>query len=102
MRPIPANAHLRIGLLGGSFNPAHEGHLHISLEALHRLQLDQVWWLVTPQNPLKPSHNLAPIEKRAAIAEELTAGVPQILITDIEKHLGTRYSRDTITLLQRQ
>ncbi len=58
----------RIGLLGGSFNPAHEGHLAISEEALRRLNLDEIWWLVSPQNPLKSADNMAPQEIRARSA----------------------------------
>ncbi|MFQ5955512.1 MAG: nicotinic acid mononucleotide adenylyltransferase, partial [Kiloniellales bacterium] len=54
----------RVGLLGGSFNPAHQGHLEISLEALRRLGLNRVWWLVSPQNPLKPVRDMAPLEER--------------------------------------
>ena len=61
-------AGLRIGLLGGSFNPAHQGHIHISLLAMRRLRLDWVWWLVSPQNPLKPAEGMAPIEERLASA----------------------------------
>ncbi len=56
--------HRRIGLLGGSFNPAHRGHLHLSLTALQRLDLDEVWWLVSPQNPLKPVAGMAPFAAR--------------------------------------
>jgi len=61
----------RIGLLGGSFNPAHEGHLHISSLALKRLKLDQMWWLVSPQNPLKSESGMAPFSKRLAGAKKL-------------------------------
>ena len=59
---------LKVGLLGGSFNPAHEGHLHISLMCLRALGLDRVWWLVSPGNPLKPEAGMAPFEKRLASA----------------------------------
>jgi len=90
----------RIGLLGGSFNPAHEGHLHISREALKRLNLDEVWWLVTPQNPLKPVRGMAPLPKRLAAAREL-ARDRRIRVLDIEARLGTRYTVDTVTALQR-
>ena len=62
---LPARGQ-KIGLLGGSFNPAHRGHRHISLEALKRLGLDEVWWLVSPQNPLKPQKGMAPLEDRLA------------------------------------
>jgi hypothetical protein len=67
MPGIPRDTTRRIGLLGGSFNPAHEGHRHISLEALKRLGLDEVWWLVSPQNPLKTDDGLEPRATRVAI-----------------------------------
>lgn len=103
MRRIAApSANIRVGLLGGSFNPAHEGHLHISIEALHRLGLDQVWWLVTPQNPLKSNKGMAPLAQRMQKARELTAGTPGIHVTDIERKLRTTYTIHTIRLLQRQ
>lgn len=94
----PLTPGLRIGLLGGSFNPAHEGHLHISLEALRRLQLDQVWWLVSPKNPLKRKKDMAKLKKRFASAEEM-ARHPRIRVTKIEKKLGTRYTVDTVNRL---
>ena len=62
----------KIGLLGGSFNPAHEGHFYISIEALKRLQLDAVWWLVTPQNPLKSKSETFPIHQRVSSANKLS------------------------------
>jgi len=91
----------RIGLLGGSFNPAHEGHLYISLEALKRLQLDAVWWLVSPQNPLKPSVDMAPLAQRAAHACAI-ARHPRIQVTTIEMRLGTRYTVDTVARLKQE
>lgn len=91
----------RIGLLGGSFNPAHDGHLYISLEALKRLRLDAVWWLVSPQNPLKSSDDMAPLATRMASAETI-ARHPRIYVSDIEARLGTRYSVDTIAALRRR
>ncbi len=90
---------LRVGLLGGSFNPAHEGHRRISELALQRLGLDAVWWLVSPQNPLKPSTGMATFAERLAGARAL-ARHPRIQVSDAEAQLGTRYSVDTITLLQ--
>jgi nicotinate-nucleotide adenylyltransferase len=90
----------RVGLLGGSFNPAHEGHRHISLEALKRLDLDEVWWLVAPQNPLKPSGGMAPLAKRLAGARKIT-GSPRIRALDLEARLGTRYTVDTLTAIRR-
>ena len=89
----------RIGLLGGSFNPAHAGHRHISIEALRRLQLDEVWWLVSPQNPLKSSAGMAPLAARLASARAV-ARHPRIKPTAIEAHLGTRYAINTVAALQ--
>ena len=88
----------RIGLLGGSFNPAHQGHCEISLEALRRLELDQVWWLVSPQNPLKPVAGMAPLEERLAGARE-AAPDPRILATPLEDALGTVYTAQTVAAL---
>jgi len=86
---------LRIGLLGGSFNPAHEAHRHISLVALRYLRLHQVWWLVSPQNPLKPQRGMAPFGQRMASAHAM-ADHPAIRVTDIETRIGTRFTADTI------
>jgi nicotinate-nucleotide adenylyltransferase len=91
----------RIGLLGGSFNPAHEGHLHISREALKRLRLDEVWWLVSPQNPLKPRAGMAELAQRVADARQ-AADDRRIKVTDIESRLGTRYTIDTLRALRRR
>lgn len=93
---------MRIGLLGGSFNPAHEGHRHISLEALKRLGLHQVWWLVTPGNPLKAGVPLSDIDERMEVAHTLTATVPQIKITGFEAALGSPFTIDTVTFLKRR
>ena len=90
---------LKVGLLGGSFNPAHEGHRLISLMAMRQLGLDQVWWLVSPQNPLKPSTGMAPIETRLKLAREATMH-PRIFATDIEVDLETRFTFDTVRALQ--
>jgi nicotinate-nucleotide adenylyltransferase len=92
----------RVGLLGGSFNPAHGGHLHVSLLALKRLGLDEVWWLVSPQNPLKPVRGMAPFAERFAGAEALAASHPRVKVTDIEARLGTRYTADTLIELKRR
>lgn len=99
--PLPA-AGQRIGLLGGSFNPAHGGHLTISEEALRRLRLDAVWWLVSPQNPLKPKAGMAPIDARAASAERVVGGHPRIRVTTLESALGTLYTRETLAALTRR
>src|SRR3546814_3936739 len=79
--PFGSRLRLRIGLLGGSFNPAHAAHREISLTALHRLKLDQVWWLVSPQNPLKAANGMAPLSARMAGAATLSAH-PKILVPD--------------------
>jgi nicotinate-nucleotide adenylyltransferase len=91
----------RVGLLGGSFTPAHGGHHHISLEALKRLDLDEVWWLVSPQNPLKPRAGMWSLEERLAGARAL-ARHPRIKVTDIERRLGTAYTADTLAALKRR
>jgi nicotinate-nucleotide adenylyltransferase len=91
----------RIGLLGGSFNPVHEGHVHISLEAIKRLRLDAVWWLVSPQNPLKSSEGMAPYAERLASAQSY-ARHPRIHVSGIEKTLGTRYTIDTLRALTKR
>ncbi|MFD0985883.1 nicotinate-nucleotide adenylyltransferase [Methyloligella solikamskensis] len=91
---------MRIGLLGGSFNPAHEAHRHITLTALKRLQLDQVWWLVTPGNPLKEQTGPG-IEERAASAAAM-ARHPKIEVTDFEKGHRSAYTVDTIRYLKRR
>ena len=98
--PTMRGAGRRIGLLGGSFNPAHAGHCHVSLAALRRLRLDEVWWVVSPQNPLKPGVGMASLAERLAAARAL-AGDPRIRVTDIEATLGTRYTIDTVCALQR-
>jgi nicotinate-nucleotide adenylyltransferase len=90
--------HPRIGLLGGSFNPAHAGHLHLSRLALERLQLDYVWWLVSPQNPLKPVAGMAPFAERLAAARRV-ARHPRILVSDIEEKISTQYTLDTVGYL---
>ncbi|WP_172326713.1 nicotinate-nucleotide adenylyltransferase [Mangrovicoccus sp. HB161399] len=84
-----------IGLLGGSFDPPHEGHLHITLEAMKRFRLDRVWWLVSPGNPLK-SEGPAELPRRLAAAQALVGGHPRIVVTDIESRLGTRYTAETL------
>jgi len=88
----------RVGLLGGSFNPAHAGHLHISREALRRVGVDQIWWLVSPQNPLKPVKGMAPLARRLANARA-TANHPQVLVTDVESRLGLSKTADVIRRL---
>lgn len=93
---------LRIGLLGGSFNPAHDGHLLMSREAIRNLGLDQVWWLVSPQNPLKSTAGMHPLAERLARARHLATTHPRIIATDLEQQLGTRYTIDTLQALRRR
>src|ERR1700691_2515693 len=90
--PGPLAPGLKIGLLGGSFNPAHEGHLHVSDVALKRLGLDYVWWLVSPQNPLKPATGMAMLRDRLEQARLLTRHMPRICVTGIETCFNTRYT----------
>jgi nicotinate-nucleotide adenylyltransferase len=89
---------MTVGLFGGSFDPPHAGHVHVSREALKRLGLDRVWWLVSPGNPLK-QHGPAPLERRMAAARALVTH-PRIVVTDIEARLGTRYTGETIEALR--
>ena len=85
----------RIGLLGGSFNPAHRGHRRISLAALDALGLDEIWWLVSPGNPLKPDKGMAPFEARLASARSMARRAP-IRVSDFEARVGTRFTVDTL------
>ncbi len=91
----------RIGLLGGSFNPAHAGHRHVAERALRALRLDQVWLMVSPGNPLKPARGMAPFAERLASAARVADGV-RVLATDVEARLGTRYTVATLGLLRRR
>ena len=92
---------IRVGLLGGSFNPAHAGHRHIAMLALRRLRLDQVWLLVSPGNPLKPPHDMAPFLQRIAGARRIADG-RRVLATAIEAAWSTRYTIDSLRLLRRR
>lgn len=94
----PRWKNMRIGLLGGSFNPPHHGHIHISVTALKGLQLDAVWWLVSPQNPIKTLKAL-PIEERVRLSRALVSH-PKILISDLEKDFGTAITYNTIRKLK--
>ncbi len=89
----------RVGLLGGSFNPGHAGHLEISRLALDRLRLDEVWWLVSPQNPLKAAAGMAPFEARLEAARAFHTD-PRLRVTGVERELGTRYTKDTLHALK--
>ena len=90
----------RTGLLGGSFNPAHRGHRNLSRHAIRTLGLDELWWLVSPGNPLKPVEGMAPLPVRFASAKAAARGLP-IKTTAIERELGTRYTVDTLGALLR-
>ena len=90
-----------VGILGGSFNPAHGGHRRISLFARDALGLDEVWWLVSPGNPLKPVSGMAPLAKRVASARVQARRAP-IRVSAIERELGTRYTIDTLRKLVRR
>jgi nicotinate-nucleotide adenylyltransferase len=91
----------RVGLLGGSFNPAHEGHLQLSLAAMDALGLDELWWLVSPGNPLKEGEDMAPYEARLASARRQARGT-RIRVSDFERRAGTRYTVDTLRELLRR
>lgn len=88
-----------IGLLGGSFDPAHEGHVHITREAIKRMGLDRVWWLVSPGNPLK-ARQPAPMPQRLARARSVMPD-PRVVISDLESRLGTRATADTLDALRK-
>lgn len=90
---------MRIGLFGGSFNPPHEGHYLVSTQVMKRLELDMVWWLVSPGNPLKNHDDLAPLEARVLAAREMI-NVPQIKVTGFEAAHGFRFTYDTLRYLK--
>lgn len=98
VRLPPLAPGLRVGLYGGSFNPAHAGHRHVSRLALRRLALDRVWWLVSPGNPLKDRSHLPETAARAAGARAVAAD-PRIAVTDFEAALGVRYTVETLSWL---
>ncbi|MBZ0123938.1 MAG: nicotinate-nicotinamide nucleotide adenylyltransferase, partial [Roseovarius sp.] len=87
-----------VGLLGGSFDPPHQGHVHISREALRRFALDRVWWLVSPGNPLK-SRGPAPLARRIAACRAVLDH-PRMAVSDFEARAGTRYTAETVAALQ--
>lgn len=97
----PFGPGMRIGLLGGSFNPPHAAHRAISLFVMRRLRLDRVWWLVTPGNPLKDVRALPALDRRLAAARRV-ADHPRIDVSDIETVIGTRYTADTISFLRQR
>jgi len=91
----------RIGLLGGSFNPAHRGHRRMSLAAIDALGLDELWWLVSPGNPLKPAAGMAPYAARLGSAR-LNARRSRIRVSEFEAQAGTRFTVDTVSLIVRR
>jgi nicotinate-nucleotide adenylyltransferase len=92
-------AGMRVGLLGGSFNPAHAGHAHVAEVAMRRLGLDRVIWLVSPQNPLKSSRDTAPLASRLQSARAVATG-PGMIVSDVETRMGARYTVDTLRALK--
>ncbi len=92
---------MRVGLYGGSFNPAHDGHAHVAETAMTRLGLDHVIWLVSPQNPLKSSKETAPLAERLAGARRLARG-PGMIISDAESRMGSQYTIDTVRILRKR
>ncbi len=101
LRPPPAGDGMRIGLLGGSFNPPHRAHRLISVTALKRLNLSQVWWMVTPGNPLKEHADLAPLAERIRLARGVSSH-PRIKVTAFEAALGTAYTAQTLAWLRQR
>jgi nicotinate-nucleotide adenylyltransferase len=90
---------MRVGLFGGSFNPAHEGHAHVAETAMRRLRLDRVIWLVSPQNPLKPTHETAALTRRVWGALRFAQG-PTMIVSDAETRIGSFYTIDTLRVLK--
>ena len=92
---------LKIGLVGGSFNPSHAGHMHLSIQAYQKLRLDQIWWLVSPQNPLKPSAEMASLPDRLAAARVITAATPFIHVIAPEVRLPSNFTNETLKYLNK-
>ena len=90
---------MRIGLFGGSFNPTHSGHLLVSDLALKKLQLDRIWWLVSPGNPLKDNYSLASVDQRMKQTQACIRD-PRIVVTDLELRIGKRFTFDTLFFLK--
>ena len=91
----------RIGLFGGSFNPAHRGHYMVALYAMKRLKLDWVWWLVSPQNPLKSKNETAEYVERLKYTRRI-ARHPRFIVTDLEQQMDAKYTADTLRLLKQK
>ncbi len=98
---ISNRRNMKIGLLGGSFNPAHKGHLYISKIALKQLNLNEIWWIITPQNPLKSSSTYITYNKRIKLAENLIKGT-KIRINPIEKNHINHYTANTLNIITKQ
>ena len=96
-----ASSGQKIGLFGGSFNPPHEGHVHVAEQAIQKLKLDFIWWIVTPGNPLKDQSNLAPLGERLSMCRSL-ANHPGMKITAFEARISTRYTIDTLRHVKRR
>ena len=92
---------LKIGLVGGSFNPAHDGHIHVALEARRALSLDQIWWLVSPQNPLKSTAGMESLATRLAHARKIAAPYPFLRVLTPEAGLPRNYTYSTLTYLKK-
>lgn len=101
VKPPLALAGQRVGIMGGSFNPPHEGHAIVAVTAMKRLDLDQLWWVVTPGNPLKSANGLPPQSQRMAAARRL-ASAPGMKVTGFERELGTPYTAATLAFLKRR
>ena len=91
----------KVGLLGGSFNPAHEGHLYISNKAIELLGLDEVWWIISPQNPLKSTTDMASFERRFASCLKVIGEHKQIIASDLEQQLKSVYTAESIEKIQK-
>ena len=96
------NKKIKIGLMGGSFNPAHDGHIQIACEAIKKLDLDEIWWLISPQNPLKSKDRMMMYEKRVEIAKKISKNYPKIKVKEIEKKIKTTYTSDLISFLKKR
>lgn len=101
VRPPHAYPGQRIGIMGGTFNPPHDGHRIVAETALRRLALDQIWWAVTPGNPLKSNGGLPPLANRMAAARRFARG-PRMKLTAFERELGTPYTAATLAFLKRR
>lgn len=91
----------KVALLGGSFNPAHEGHYHLALKAIEKLDCDFVWWMVSPGNPLKNKNNMADFDRRFDSVLKIVGHHPKMIVTDIERQLGTVYTYFTLKKLKK-